>query len=628
MTDTCETAVVAHDATTVPVRSRVVNGPCPRVQLLRNWFVQRRKLMPTEEELELATKYRAQMDRQRARARRAKQAEEEAKREEEERVAMEELRAAGWDEAVHGTLTPRSAMPIFDGGASTPGGWQSALGDFDNMQSIMHASRPVSVPRSAGSRQLHPFFDIHVQQHQHSHTGIPKGAHWSVAASSRNTVQCLSELPLSILHRVYEFVAVIEPRLFDDLEQLMRILGQDDAMLIHEPLAATELLEQVDGVFREHCVAYGASCTVGLPLNVDRRAQDCTSDTVLGPLCPHGQRELYGRHLYAVNRELRFLRAREKQIAAWWTFKRAILDRPCSVIRETVRDDMARWRSIVNDWKDQRHDVPALLIEAELNSLQDRVRAVEFIGDPSLEVDDARNLFWEAGLKPPEGVTPEYMQSITFGQAISLGIIDVHWVRGYTWEERPLDERARAATGDSSGARTTALHQSMSNAGLDGSTTSTAPNGVDLRTVAERRADEEAIAAQQRLEATAHEATIEADKERAVKFDRAREVAAQGMTQRVWKRTEPRRPRWSHQFGGCELCASVPVHVVGLKKPNSGADADIALCQTCYDGEYKPVAVLRNMYEWCSVADIIDRSGEFSGIEAAASRATPAEAVP
>jgi hypothetical protein len=98
------------------------------------------------------------------------------------------------------------------------------------------------------------------------------------------------------------------------------------------------------------------------------------------------------------------------------------------------------------------------------------------------------------------------------------------------------------------------------------------------------------------------------------------------MTQRVWKQTELRVPRSRHQFGGCELCASVPVHHVGLAKPNSGADGDIVLCQRCYAAEYESVPVLAKMYGWARVEDLINRDGEFAEFRSPASTAPAAAA--
>eukprot|EP00658_Telonema_sp_P-2_P082357 TRINITY_DN8694_c0_g1_i4.p1 TRINITY_DN8694_c0_g1~~TRINITY_DN8694_c0_g1_i4.p1 ORF type:complete len:488 (-),score=89.43 TRINITY_DN8694_c0_g1_i4:43-1506(-) len=66
-------------------------------------------------------------------------------------------------------------------------------------------------------------------------------------------------------------------------------------------------------------------------------------------------------------------------------------------------------------------------------------------------------------------------------------------------------------------------------------------------------------------------------------------VAAEGMSQRIWRPSLRFRPRQDHQFGGCEMCSQTPVHFVGLARPNSGANHHIVVCRACYDECYSVI---------------------------------------
>ena len=73
-------------------------------------------------------------------------------------------------------------------------------------------------------------------------------------------------------------------------------------------------------------------------------------------------------------------------------------------------------------------------------------------------------------------------------------------------------------------------------------------------------------------------------------------VAAEGMSQRIWRPSLRFRPRQQHHFGGCELCSKTPVHYVGLARPNSGASQNIVLCRSCYEECYSVILNSKSSY--------------------------------
>lgn len=107
-----------------------------------------------------------------------------------------------------------------------------------------------------------------------------------------------------------------------------------------------------------------------------------------------------------------------------------------------------------------KFDALFALALGELEQLRLRVPAVECLGDRARQWtrDDVRNMFWEAAdyvhlrkqkesneqgtsrapdsLPFPETLSDDYLYSLTFQQAMNLGLTEIPWVRGYTWEER------------------------------------------------------------------------------------------------------------------------------------------------------------------------------------------------
>ena len=164
----------------------------------------------------------------------------------------------------------------------------------------------------------------------------------------------------------------------------------------------------------------------------------------LPPQQHSAQRQWFADRLRISGKELKFTRGRIADLGRWVEFREETMHTPCSMLRLTLREDLSIWREVIQSWQAQRLDVSTKLALDELGLYERRVKGVEYIGQPSLEADDIKNMLWDVNLRVPDGGLPEdYPRTITMSQAITLGIVDLAWVRGYAWEDRtemPADE--------------------------------------------------------------------------------------------------------------------------------------------------------------------------------------------
>lgn len=333
---------------------------------------------------------------------------------------------------------------------------------------------------------------------------------------------------------------------------------------------------------------------------------------------------------------LRKQRMVAERILSWVLFREKTLDTPCQQLRQTVRDDFAAWDDVFSQWfaaaaGQAERDASVLgsvglmlfrLGQEELQAYRRRVPAVEYLGSPTLTLDDARNLYWEVDKQRRDirsEMTETYMETLTFRQAMNLGFTEIPWVRGYSWEERvsgaeddlPDDVASVSYTaGDTAahGARAVVVASSSGNASPE----KTGARSLCSVTRSERVQQllgvlgvDDSMKRQMEeleLERVQLEEAAEAQRRRAFL------VAADGMSQRLWMSTNTFRPRWEHPFRGCEICNQTPIDHVGLKRENAAVSSDIVLCNRCFVDLYDEEAssgIPNRMYTWFRVADLI-----------------------
>lgn len=238
------------------------------------------------------------------------------------------------------------------------------------------------------------------------------------------------------------------------------------------------------------------------------------------------------------------------------------------------------------------------LLRANIESMTRRVKAVEFVGAPTTEAEDIRDMMWDArSTHLPEGATREYGRTLTLGQIVSLGIADVPWVRGFAWQDRTSCVVSRQEIDITKMMAQFPELEAMRELSLE--------LVVDTQKVIEAREAE-----QRRLELE-KKATAEHERKMRVK-----KTATDALARRVWKPL-PKSSVVSqklhnqvllshHPFGSCEICGSIHIHQVGLKKMGSAVIGDVAVCEDCYEEAYESIPTIHKLYDWVAVRDVVD----------------------
>ncbi len=396
---------------------------------------------------------------------------------------------------------------------------------------------------------------------------------------------------------VFSYLPVVEGVWLADLKNIQTILDTSDAEILRDIPKAVSVVKTIQvEIMKSHAANYGNFAVVARSLG-------------LQPDCSHPSRGDYKKKIAVAMQKSRALLQRYDNISKWTTYRESTLHTPCAELRQTLRSDLKVWFQLLKQWlKDSPEELALVAAIHEWKSLYSRVGGVEMIGNPNIELDDLRNMFWELNLEFSEfskGVTADYAKTLTPAQCITLGIIDLPWVKGYVWEDREtqLEEELQQllqmaeSAGAGPGAGTSAVDQRRQELLQQISQ----PQMI----LQQKAREQEAL----RLAEEAEQRRVEEEK-KLIERRRAAQVAADQMTQRHWISTQPYQHRWQHQFTGCEYCTALPIHQVGLKKECSGALTDIALCQGCFNEMYSdPQSVSHRMYDWFVVRDLI---GEMS----------------
>ena len=391
-----------------------------------------------------------------------------------------------------------------------------------------------------------------------------------------------SMLPPGLRMTVFEFLPVVSDVYMDDLTAVEKILETGDAEVLRDVDLADEVVGRIHKeLLEDHGLQFGEFGLIARSLGIP-------ADT------PHPRREIYDRRLRRAAHEARYLSARQAKLGQWTAFRVGTFDATCDSLRLTLRSDLKLWESLLKEWRTEREDVAIITAMEELRAIQSRVGGIEYLGSPDLELDDVSNMLWELNIPMPEGLSADYTQSLTFSQVLTIGFVDLPWVKGYAWEDR-------AAIVEKEKEEATAQGVKLANADDE--------RRAALIQFSSRGARLAAAAAEkQQLEEQQKAAAIKAEEERLAKLERQRAaaVAADSMTQRIWISELQYQARWEHRFGGCEYCNALPIHHVGLTHPCSGALNDIALCNTCYEDMYADEkSVAHRMYQWYVVGDLI-----------------------
>lgn len=493
----------------------------------------------------------------------------------------------------------------------------------------------------------------------------------------------LDLLPIDLLRLIFHFVPVVYEGLIADLAQMRGIMTCDDGLPFRDPSRHAELLRALDGGLDVHYRHFAEASVLARSLNPassrriallkataaivydansqchphstssDSALDAAESDEAAGMLMQHmlqhhPQRCAYYADIRYCRRELDLQYARHHWFAKFRLFRRDVHHRPCHEVACRFRMDIAEWQHYLTLLQDQRRDVASALALSDVADFSQHAPAVEYLGHHTMETDDLRNMFWEVGLPSlPEGIEPSsYPRSITVQQAIHLGLTRIPWVKGYVWEGQGSQrtasslpggggalmpfahvqdgfERLAGAAAVPAGAR----NRDSRSSGADNVSQSSRGGGGLLAALGEGGDSSSLVQAQ--LDHVAREDAVRHQQRRRQLIPRALTVAADGMTQHICSvqtLTDPNvkrpGPLYQRQWSGCELCAQLPIHHVGLKKHegrlssssaasgDGGGDGvasphpdDIVLCEACYQAEYAKRMVIHVLYDWFNVRD-------------------------
>lgn len=296
---------------------------------------------------------------------------------------------------------------------------------------------------------------------------------------------------------------------------------------------------------------------------------------------PHQQRRRYGQMIGAAQSELARQRTLLDLCQRWVRFEKLSIETPCSILRFVLRECLDSWSHRLATQMPEC----ALreLLSANIESMGRNVKAAEFVGDPRTEAEDVRDMMWDAlSMHLPQGVDRRsYGASLTLGQIVALGISDLPWVRGFAWQDRSKHIVKRADIDITKMMAQFPALATLRELSLD--------QVVDTQAAIEaREAEDRRIRGEQQLAAEGE------------RRERMRKTALDALARRVFLPAGKPRP-----FGSCEMCCSIHVHVVGLKKPGSAVMGDIALCQDCYLDVYEPNDTIHKLYEWELVSSVV-----------------------
>jgi hypothetical protein len=388
-------------------------------------------------------------------------------------------------------------------------------------------------------------------------------------------------LPIECRVVILNYLEVIPQAYMHDILRIKAILSVEDTSILNvhsgtESCYSFGIFTEIDDILHgTYSRLFGRFALYSLSMGIPKG----------GPAS--FQQHWFDQMLRECSRKLAVERERLERFELWVTFREQMLDTPCVSLRSTLRRELETWEGLLRQWLSERSDVTAELALSELQRFKHRVPGVEYLGDPSMQVQDVKNMLWEVDKRLLDDVPESYPQSITMRQAMNIGIVDIPWVRGFAWEDRSTTAESLGGSADSS---------------REGSFEFT--KSEKFQSFVVKPNDGEAM--RQLLNA-------ERDRELAVQLKeeerrKAHEIAANGMSHRIWMSTMPWRPRCTHRFGGCELCASVPIHRVGLHKERMGVCSDIVLCRSCYADVYaeevNPLAF--KSYTWYDVAELIE----------------------
>ena len=382
---------------------------------------------------------------------------------------------------------------------------------------------------------------------------------WQRCSSGLTRIRVPSPMPAEVCHTILAYLPVYHSDWVRSLACLVDLL-QTSAADIHHVDDCEAVLARVataEAALHDYKARFGLFAVFTASLGVRS-----------GVVLP--EREAVRGLLRDAAAGVRRATERWRFVRNWAAFNADVIDTPCAALRAGLRRLLRRVKEEVGAFSAQHPgDAVAARMCSEVAFVASRLSLIENLGDPAVTKRDCKNIFTSLNLPFDDGVSDDYSQSITFRQAVTLGLFNTTRLRGYIWQDR-----GALAEDPAENIR------------------------VLARKAAERRQREAAERASS--EAAAARRLAEAARVLAA----ARAAVELRLAQRLWTPWESEVASSRHPWAGCELCTSARVVWVGVPLAAASPAPPVVLCAGCSE-EYESKPVVHRSYVWLWIAHVV-----------------------
>eukprot|EP01063_Lacrimia_lanifica_P016091 TRINITY_DN22704_c0_g1_i1.p1 TRINITY_DN22704_c0_g1~~TRINITY_DN22704_c0_g1_i1.p1 ORF type:complete len:638 (+),score=246.68 TRINITY_DN22704_c0_g1_i1:81-1994(+) len=382
---------------------------------------------------------------------------------------------------------------------------------------------------------------------------------WKRCSTGFTNLKLKGPFPAAAAMLVAQYLPIYHQDWMDSLVETVELLQAKEADIcsFDEHEKVIERLDMVKASLREYDKRFGVFDDYLMALKVP-------PDTHLP------EREM----VRTLIRELKFwsntARDRWLFVRRWTTFYQETTDKSCYELKKTLRLQLRKVMLEVHGFAEQwKKDSLCQRILSELHFLSDRQTMVDNLGDPKLTKRDVRKMFLPLNLPFDESVSEDYAQTITFRQAVTLGLSEATRLRGYIWDDR----------GESA-------------------------EDPDAKTakVLERILERKKRLHEEMERCNAEERALLDEAQRVYKA--ARSAVEHRMGSRLWTAGTREAPRVTHCWAGCELCASESIAWVAVPLNAASAQEPFVLCQSCMP-EYEANRLIHQDYVWLWISHLL-----------------------
>eukprot|EP00659_Diplonema_papillatum_P019352 gene19352-29802_t len=239
-------------------------------------------------------------------------------------------------------------------------------------------------------------------------------------------LRSLPQLPRKGYETVMQYLPVFHEERAVLLQGLLDLLqpSSDDIHCFHEPDRVLDMLDSLELALDDYVDHFGTFAVhlrmFGLPLDL-----------------PVAERTAIDKLIRSAVVELRLQTDRWSFVKNWARFFNKTVETPCSVLRDTLVPQLCKAQEQVGVFSKQWvRDPLSARISNELHALSGRLSVIKALGSPDVTLRECKYMFLSLNLPFDDDLPEDYPQSITFRQAVTLGLFETSRVRGYIWEDK------------------------------------------------------------------------------------------------------------------------------------------------------------------------------------------------